>query len=56
MIAGERPAAAVGAMHARCEADDQESRTGIAERQHRPGVVAGVLMAHFGQETGEART
>ena len=35
VIAGEGPAGAVGALHARREPDDQQPPVGIAERRHR---------------------
>jgi hypothetical protein len=40
VVAGERPSAAVGAVIAGREADDEQRRLGIAEGLHRPRVIA----------------
>ena len=56
MVAGERASAAVGAVHARCEADDQQGRCRVAKRRHRARVVIGMLRAHLVEKVGEAWT
>jgi metal-dependent amidase/aminoacylase/carboxypeptidase family protein len=43
MIAGKGPTAAIGAMFARRQANDDEARIGIAEGRHRQTVVARML-------------
>ena len=40
VIAGKRPAGAIGAVHAGRQADDQQARLRVAEGRHRPAEVA----------------
>ena len=56
VVAGERTAARIGAMHARSQADDHESRGRLAERGHRPAPVGGMRGANVREERGQART
>ena len=56
IVAGEGPAAGIGAVHARGKTDDQQARLGIAEGRHRPGMVVGILCLDVVEETGQPRT
>ena len=53
VIAGERPAAGVGAVHPRREPDDHERGVVGAERRHRPAEVARIRLAHAIEERRE---
>ena len=53
VIAGERPAARVRAVHPRREPDDHERGVGGAERRHRPAEVARIRRAHAIEERRE---
>jgi len=54
IIAGKRPAAGVGPVHTRRQADDQQSGFIVTERRDRAGVVAGVLLFDVAEEGVEA--
>ncbi len=54
-VAGEGAAAAVGAVHAGREADDQKLGVRVAKRRHRPGMVGGIAGVDVIQKRGEAR-
>jgi hypothetical protein len=56
VIAGERAPGAIGAMHAGCQADDQQARLGVAKRKHGAGMVVGMPGTHLGKEAREAGT
>jgi hypothetical protein len=43
MVAGKRSPGSIGAMHARGQADKNNTRVRIAERRNRPAVVIGFL-------------
>ncbi len=55
MVARERPAAAVGAMHAGRETYNQEARIRLAERRHRATMVVRVTFLNLIQERGKPR-
>ncbi len=55
VIAGERPAAGVRAVHSRREPDDHERGVGGAERRHRSAEVARIRLVHAIEERREPR-
>jgi hypothetical protein len=55
MVAGERPAGAVGAMQARREPDDQQPVAHGAEGRHGPAVVIRMRDPHGVQVARETR-
>ena len=55
IIAGEWPAGAIGAVHARRQADNQQPRLRITEGRDRTGVVVGMALANAGEELGQSR-
>ena len=46
MIAGKRPSGAVGAVHARREADDQQAGGSVPECGHGSCVIGGMVQPH----------
>ncbi len=55
MVARERPARAVGAMHTRRQTDDQQPGLAVAERRHGLAVVVRVAIVDLVEERREAR-
>jgi hypothetical protein len=55
-VTGKRASAAVGAMHAGRQPDDQQMRSVVAKGRHRTRVIPGVGNANLIEECGEART
>jgi len=54
VIAGKRAAGGVGAMLARCQADDDHPRGGIAERRDRAAEITRVFGFHLFEEIVQA--
>jgi len=52
-IACKRPARPVGAVHSRCQADDQESGFRIAKSRHWPGMIIGMARLYLIQKSGQ---
>ena len=54
-VAGERPAGAVGAVHAGRQSDRQQARVLIAERGHRPRVIVRMRVSNAREMTRQPR-
>ncbi len=55
MIARERAAGAIRAVHSRRQPDDEQARLAVAEWRDRLAVVARVPFSHQIEKGGEAR-
>jgi hypothetical protein len=55
VVAGERPAGPVGAVHTGGQSDDQQSCILVSERRYRTAVIAGIFFGYFIEESYQPR-
>jgi len=54
MITGKGPTRAIGTVHTRGQADNNQPCMRVTKGRHRFGEIIGLVDAHLGQEIGQA--
>ena len=55
VVSGEGPPAGIRAVHSRCQAHNEQARTIVAERRHRPATVIGIPRANVREKRDQPR-